>query len=182
MELKSEILSWRKFIHGLYPNVPIFEERDIGKFERPSFRIEEAGHGAVEFGIKHSNWLDERVMALIYFAESLQGLYNVQDTIVERLKRDKYIKSYFHDLHYLKPTIYPIEDENSSIGGQTVYVSVSAIVGNDGNVRDPLDNSVFIRQTLLSEEIRVEVEAGKGLKLMIIPYPLAIPYFNKYNV
>lgn len=171
MDLKYELYSWRKWLiatfPSLFPSNPIYDERARGIFARPGIRLEEASHVSLDTGGRGSGWLDQRTMSLIYFATSFDNMLTVEYTIIEKLKRDKYVKGYLTNFTYPEPYIEEYDSIGSAIGGTTVYVLVTGLRSS---------------QESLGSEVEKSVTANKGLLIRPDRFPFGAPWFQEYNV
>ncbi len=171
MDLRHELYSWRKWLIATLPSVfptnPIYDERAKGQFSRPGIRLEEAGQNSMDTGGKDSGWVSQRSMKLIYFATDYDNMLSVEYTILEKLKRDKFVKGYAENFVYPEPYISEYDSPGSAIGGTTVYVVVTGIVGG---------------QETLGSEVTVAVTADKGIRIRPDRFPFGSPWFSKYNI
>lgn len=168
MDHKHEIYSWRKFLNGLYPTMPIFEERDQGAFARPSFRIEEASHVMEPTGGVLSGYVDNRTIQIVYFGESFNDVLAKESVIYEKLMREKVIQGWMENFAYPKPFLTVVTADPSSIGGKTIYVTTTGLI--DGN------------ESLGTEESIVVPGGTNGVLIRVNRFPLSYAWFPRYNI
>jgi len=168
MDYINELYSWRKFLSDLFPGVLVLEERDVGLFARPSFRLEESAHVAEPTGGRLSGYLDNRTMQIVYFANNFDDALSKESIIYEKLMRDKIIQGYMEDFVYPKPLLKVVTANPSTIGGKTVFIRTTGLIEG--------------KETLAAEETIVVPAGNNGVLIRANRFPLSYPWFSRYNV
>ncbi len=162
MDGKDIVKSVRKFLHDLYPNVPIDLQRE-GEVSRPYFHITFIESQDVS---SVSAWQEIKFsIQFSYFAGDYWDAHSITDRISQILRKQKVIRGYLYDFTYPAPILTGIA---GTLPAGDYWIRISGVNVNN-------------EETLASPSTKINLSSPGGIKISISKDVAASLLFERFR-